>query len=294
MNIPGLVGPPLLKNYPGNIDDIDWRQCSKEDYLEMEEIMTNDIVFFEPFLVEDFYPEEMFNELVELLTSNKLENISYSNQMNKWEEGVDIPQKFTDYAVEKLKSLIGTEDVEFGYHMYAHHQITSEGRVPKLPLHIDWSPGPYMIDLHIGGNRDWGFVARYKEFITKPNQAIICQPQFDYHYRPSWASDNPNEFYQALFFHMVNKNHWSCKTEKPGVDRPSHLEVSNEFGQNFRDTEKFKNFQSQRRYMFENYYLKALYESDAPYIPFDEKPTEEDTNIHERKGVLPKTEKETM
>jgi hypothetical protein len=294
MDIPDLIGPPLLKNYPGDLNKAPWTLTSKKEYMELEEIMTNDIVFFEPFLVENFYPEEMFNELVELLTSNKLEEISYSHQMNKWEEGVEIPQKFIDYAVEKLKSLVGTDDIHFGYHMYAHHQITSEGRIPKLPLHIDWSPGPYMIDLHIGGNRDWGFVARYKEFITKPNQAIICQPQFDYHYRPAWGNDDPSEYYQALFFHMVNKNHWCWNSEKPGVDRPDHLEESNDFGQYFRDTEKFKNFQAQRRYMFEKYYLKSLYKSDAPDIPFDEKPTEEDANIHQRKGVVPKTEKETI
>ena len=149
-----------------------------------------------------------------------------------------------------------------------------------------------MIDLHIGGNRDWGFVARYKNFITKPNQAIICQPQFDYHYRPAWASEDPSEYYQAIFFHMVNKNHWSWNKEKLGVKRPEHLEKSNEFGQYFRDTEKFKNFQAQRRYMFEKYYYKSLYNSDAPDVPFDEKPTEEDANIHERKGVVPKIEME--
>jgi hypothetical protein len=292
LDIPELVGPPLLKNFPGNLNEIDWRFSSPKEYLEVEEIMTNDVVFFEPFLVEDFYPQDMFDELVEILTSNNLKDIDYSHQMNKWEQGVEIPQKFIDYAVEKIRNLVGTEDIEFGYHMYAHHQITSEGRIPKLPLHIDWSPGPYMIDLHIGGNRDWGFVARYKNFITKPNQAIICQPQFDYHYRPAWNNDDPSEYYQALFFHLVNKNHWSCKTEKPGVNRPKHLEEGNEFGQYFRDSEKFGNFQRQRRYMFENYYLKSLYNSDAPDIPWEEKPTAEESNIHERKGVLPKVEME--
>jgi hypothetical protein len=291
---PGLVGHPLLKNFPDNLEDVDWRYCSKEEYIELENIMTDGVKFFEPFLVENFYPEDMFNELVELLTSNKLENIDYSHQMNKWEEGVEIPQKFIDYAVEKVKTLLGHEDILFGYHMYAHHQITSEGRIPKLPLHIDWSPGPYMVDLHIGGNRDWGFVARYKNFITKPNQAIICQPQFDYHYRPSWSSENPSDYYQALFFHLVNKNHWSRTSSEPGVDRAKEVEELNTFGQYFRDTEKFKNFQDQRRHMFEKYYLKSLYQGDAPDIPWDEVPTKEDAQVHQRKGVTSKTETETI
>lgn len=294
IKVPDLVGPPLLKNFPEDIEDIDWTFCSKEDYIELENIMTDGVVFFEPFLVENFYPEDMFDELVELLTSNKLENIDYSHQMNKWEEGVEIPQKFIDYAVEKIKTLLGCEDIIFGYHMYAHHQLTSDGRVPKLPLHIDWSPGPYMIDLHIGGNRDWGFVARYKEFITKPNQAIICQPQFDYHYRPSWSSEDPSDYYQALFFHLINKNHWSRKPLAPGVDRPKELEVSNKFGQHFRESEKFINFQKQRRQIFEKYYLKSLYNGDAPDIPWDETPTKEDSQVHQRKGVTSKIETETI
>ena len=65
-----------------------------------------------------------------------------------------------------------------------------------------------MVDLHIGGNRDWGFVAHDKEFITKPNDAIIVQPEMDFHYRPDWNSDDPSENYKALFFHLIRKDHW--------------------------------------------------------------------------------------
>jgi hypothetical protein len=292
LQIPHLVGPPLLKNFPGDLDSIEWTNCSKEDYMEIEKIMTDDVVFFEPFLVENFFPEDMFNELVEILTTNKLKNIDFSYQMNKWEEGVEIPQKFIDYTVEKVKTLLGHEDIIFAYHMYAHHQITSEGRTPKLPLHIDWAPGPYMVDLHIGGNRDWGFVARYQNFITKPNQAIICQPQFDYHYRPSWSSEDPSDYYQALFFHLVNKNHWSLKSLNPIVTRSKELAQKYNFGQDFRDLEIFINFQKQRRQIFEKYYLKSLYNSDAPDISWDEVPTEEDSNVHQKKGILSKLEME--
>ena len=288
-----LVGPPLLKNFPENVESIDWRFCSKEDYIELENILTDEVEFFEPFLVENFYPEDMFNELVEILTSNKLKDIDFSHQMNKWEEGVEIPQKFIDYAVEKVKTILGHEDIMFAYHMYAHHQITSDERVPKLPLHIDWAPGPYMVDLHIGGNRDWGFVARYQNFVTKPNQAVICQPQFDYHYRPAWSSEDPSDYYQALFFHLVNKNHWSRHSEKPGVTRSKELSEKYNFGQYFRDSEVFINFQNQRRHMFEKYYLKSLYNSDAPDIPWDETPTKEEANVHQLKGVVSKTETET-
>lgn len=287
---------PILANYPGNIDDIEWNYLDKETYIEIENIFTKGVKFFDPFIVDNFYPEDMFNELVEICTSNDLTKVDFSHQMNKWEEGVNIPQKFIDYAVEKVKSLLQIDDVMFAYHMYAHHQITSEGRTPKLPLHIDWAPGAYMVDLHIGGNRDWGFVARYENFVTKPNQAVICQPQFDYHYRPSWKNDDPNEYYQAIFFHLINKDHWCIPSKANIADRDPKLEEKYEFGQYFRDSELFNAFQNQRRRIFDEPYLKIanplIENGTMPGIPWDEIPTEEDAQIHQRKGVVPKANSE--
>jgi len=283
---------PILANYPGNVEEIDWVYLDKDNYIEIENILTNGVKFFDPFLVDNFYPEEMFSELVKICNNYDLKNIDFSHQMNKWEEPIRIPQKFTDFAVQKVKDLLGTDDVIPAYHMYAHHQITSEGRVPKLPLHIDWSPGSYMVDLQIGGNRDWGFVARYENFVCKPNQAVICQPQFDYHYRPTWASNDEKEYYQAIFFHLINRDHWLLSKETGIPKRNEDLELKYEFGEKFRETETFKAFQDQRRYIFDRIYLKNAEElinsGELPKIPWDEIPTEEDATIHQRKGVIPK------
>jgi hypothetical protein len=283
-----LIGHPLLRNYPGNIDtDIEWHYISKEDYMEMESILTEGVTFFDPFIIDNFYPQDMFDELVSICNSFDLSKIDYSNQMNKWEQVVNIPQKFIDYAVNKIRDALGTSDIHYAYHMYAHHQITSEGRVPKLPLHIDWAPGAYMVDLHIGGNRDWGFVARYENFITKPNQAVICQPQFDFHYRPKWNSQDTDEYYQALFFHLVNRNNWSIPNESIKQNRSDHLNSKYNFGIDFRETEIFKNFQEQRNLIFNRLYTRSMMAKGLPLPPWDEIPSEQDTNIHQRKGVIP-------
>jgi hypothetical protein len=282
---PDLIGHPLLKNFPVSEDLINWKYLSKEEYEVIEDIMTKDVVFFDPFVIEDFYPQEMFDELVGIFKSKNLETLDYSKQMNKWEQSIDIPQKFYDYALKKVKESIGTDDIEISYSMYAHHQITSEGRVPRLPIHIDWSPGSYMIDLHIGGNRDWGFVARYENFITKPNQAIICQPQFDFHYRPSWANKNIEEYYQAFFIHLINKNHWSNKKENPKVDRPVEIEKLYDFGREFIDSEVFINFQNQRKEIFTKYYMLTSQKYGLPLPPWDETPSAEETHV-QQKGII--------
>jgi hypothetical protein len=286
-----MSGFTLFKNHPFP-DTVDWRFLDKETYLEIEKLFSDNVVFFKPFLIDNFYPQEMFDELVSICNDNDLKKIDFSNQMNKWEEGISIPQRFMDYAVEKVKDSIGTQDIEFGYHMYAHHQITEDDRKPMLPLHIDWSPGSYMIDLHIGGNRDWGFVAGFTEFICQPNQAIICQPQFDYHYRPTWGNDDPDEYYQALFFHLINDSHW-CKPDGESDSRDKELEAKFDLGPGFRDTEAFKNFQYQRRMLFDDLYTKQsnLLSSigRVSSIPYNDTPSAEDANIHERKGVKPKS-----
>ena len=280
-----LDGHPLLRNYPGDISDIEWKFLNKDSYIEIENILTDGVTFFDPFIVDNFFPEDMFNELVNICKSNDLNKLDYSYQMNKWEEGVEIPKKFFDYAEIKLKHLLGTEDIIYAYHMYAHHQMTSDGRIPKLPLHIDEAPGSYMVDLHLGGNRDWPFVARDSKFTCKPNQAIICQPQFDFHYRPSWGSKNKEEYYQAFFIHMINKNHWSVPSEAKWGTRTKELEKKYEFGQAFRSSEIFKKFNRQRLSIFTNMYVKENNKKGLPLIPWEEGPNEKDRHVHQEKGV---------
>lgn len=273
----------LLKYYHSP-DQIDWRFLDKDTYQEIEDIFTKDVKIFDPFLVDKFFDDDTFEELKDICHSHELSKIDYSNQMNKWEQNLQIPKKFEDLAVKKLKDILKIEDAQVSYTMYAHHQITSDGRVPRLPLHIDWAPGAYMIDLQIGGNRDWGFVAKYENFICKENQAVICQPQFDYHYRPSWNSNNPQEYYQAIFFHIVNKDHWVNDGKN---SRSEYLNNKYSFGPNFRNTEIFAKFQEQRNYIFQDEYVEHIKKINLPMPPFDEAPTETDTHIHSRRGIVP-------
>lgn len=230
----------LYENHPDK-NNIVWKFCNKNEYLKIEEIFTKNVLFFDPFLIDSFFDKDDFDELQGFLNKNKLTEIAYTKQMNKWEDAVYIPQKFFDKAIEKTQDLLQTKDIELGYYLYAHHQINEDGRKPFLQVHLDWSPGSYMVDLHIGGNRDWGFVAHDKEFITNPNQAIVVQPEFDFHYRPPWNSDNKQEYYQALFFHLIRKDHWK-----------------NLFGQDYLNNNDFLNFQQQRLFMFQPLYVDYI------------------------------------
>jgi hypothetical protein len=280
-----MLKHPLLRNHP-DVNSIEWKFLDKESYIEIENIFTDGVTFFDPFVVDNFFPQDMFDELVEICNKYDLNNLDYSKQMNKWEQRIEIPEKFQKYTVKKIKELIETEDVYFQYLMYAHHQITSDGRKPKLPLHIDRAPGAYMVDLHIGGNREWPFVARYSSFTCKPNQAIICQPQFDYHYRPSWNSDNTSEYYQAIFFHLVNKNHWVRESEF--TDREKDIEEKYTFGNEFRENKIFEDFQNQRQFIFDDIYVRENKILNCPRIPWDEVPSKEEEQIHTEKGMEPK------
>lgn len=230
----------MLENHP-DPDSINWNICSKEHYKKFEDMFFNNVLLFEPFLVENFFEPSDFEELKGILTSYDVKDIAYTKQMNKWEDAVSIPQPFFDKAIKRTQDLLGTNDVELGYYLYAHHQITAEGRKPFLQVHLDWSPGCYMVDLHIGGNRDWGFVAHDKEFITKPNDAIIVQPELDFHYRPAWNSDDPNEHYQVLFFHLVRKDHWK-----------------NIHGDSFITDKDFLAFQQQRLAIWQDMYVEHV------------------------------------
>jgi hypothetical protein len=122
-----------------------------------------------------------------------------------------------------------------------------------------------MVDLHIGGNRDWGFVAHDKEFITKPNDAIIVQPELDFHYRPAWNSEDPNENYKVLFFHLIRKDHWG-----------------NLHGMEYMTDKDFLGFQHQRLAIWQNLYvkhIKSIPELPPPVFSDDSGLTEDDKRL---------------
>jgi hypothetical protein len=229
----------LYENHP-DPKNIVWKFCTKDHYLKMEEIFTKNAIFFEPFIIENFYDKEDFEELKSIVYSKSLKEIAYTKQMNKWEDTIVIPDYLINKAIQKTKEFLQTDDIELGYYLYAHHQISKSGK-PFLQVHLDWSPGTYMIDLHIGGNRDWSFIAHDKEFITKPNDAIIVQPELDFHYRQPWNSDDPNEYYQVFFFHLARKDHWLKK-----------------FGTEYMNSEEFLSFQNQRLFIWEDLYKQHI------------------------------------
>jgi len=263
----------MMENHP-NPESIDWKFCSRDQYMKFEEMFRKNVKFFDPFLVSDFYEKSDFEELRGILEAKDVKDIAYTKQMNKWEDAVAIPQHFFDKAIKRTQDLLGTDDVELGYFLYAHHQITSEGRKPFLQVHLDWSPGCYMVDLHIGGNRDWGFVAHDKEFITKPNDAIIVQPELDFHYRPAWNSDDPNENYKVLFFHLIRKDHWR-----------------NLHGAEFQSDSDYLAFQNQRLDIWQPLYVDHVLSVPvlpAPVFSNDDDITEDDKRLFnvEKKVVM--------
>lgn len=263
----------MMENHP-NPESIDWKFCSRDQYMRFEEMFRKNVKFFDPFLVSDFYEKSDFEELRGILEAKDVKDIAYTKQMNKWEDAVAIPQHFFDKAIKRTQDLLGTDDVELGYFLYAHHQITSEGRKPFLQVHLDWSPGCYMVDLHIGGNRDWGFVAHDKEFITKPNDAIIVQPELDFHYRPAWNSDDPNENYKVLFFHLIRKDHWR-----------------NLHGAEFQSDSDYLAFQNQRLDIWQPLYVDHVLSVPglpAPVFSNDDDITEDDKRLFnvEKKVVM--------
>jgi len=262
----------MLENHPDE-SMIEWKHCSRDHYLKFEEMFRKNVLFFDPFLVDSFYEDSDFEELKGILESKDVKDIAYTKQMNKWEDAVEIPQHFFDKAIKRTQDILGTNDVELGYYLYAHHQITEDGRKPFLQVHLDWSPGCYMVDLHIGGNRDWGFVAHDKEFITKPNNAIIVQPELDFHYRPAWNSDSIDENYKVLFFHLIRKDHWK-----------------NLYGIEFVKDKGFLAFQMQRAYIWEKLYVDhvlSLPSLPEPVFSTDDGLVEDDKKIYNinRKGA---------
>jgi hypothetical protein len=122
-----------------------------------------------------------------------------------------------------------------------------------------------MVDLHIGGNRNWGFVAHDKEFITKPNDAIVVQPELDFHYRPAWNSNDPNENYKALFFHLIRKDHWK-----------------NLYGNEYITDKDFLDFQKQRLHIWQELYVnhvKSIPGLPDPVFGDDSQLTEDDKRM---------------
>lgn len=273
---------PLLKNHP-DIESIDWRFCDKNTYIDIEDLMTRDVLMFDPFAVDNFLSNEDFLELQQICKSYNLKNLDYNQHLQKWEQQIEIPEPLLTKIFDKIKKEIGTDDVHMGYYFYTHHQISEDGRRPKLPLHIDYSEGPYFVGLHIDSNRDWDFIAQDKLFTLKQNQAVFAQTQLDYHWRPSWNSNDPNQYYSVLLFHLINRNNWSVPNDSSMQNRDEGLNRRfPNLGPGFYDDEDYARFRKQQRFIFDKLYVEWHSQSDLPPIPWEDIPTAEDAAKEKR------------
>jgi hypothetical protein len=256
----------LLINHP-EPEKIEWFKISKEDYMEIEKTATDGVVFFDPFIIDNFFDKNEFEKLKNYLINEDKNEFIYQKNMKKMEKFVQLPEEFVDLATKKIKKILNTDDVVLVHSRFAHHQILKDGEKPNIYCHIDRSPGVYMLNLHIDGNKDWGFVVNDKEFYTKPSQSVLCQPEFDFHYRPEWVGEDKNEYHQALFLFFVNKNHWSIDKENLKQTRSSYLNEKYNFGNDFRNSPEIRNFSDQKVLMFIDYYKrfnKELLERTRP------------------------------
>lgn len=267
---------PLLVNHP-DINSIKWDICDKDKYEEFENLLTDGVKMFDPFQVNDFFSEEDFKELKNVCMSNSLKSLDYNQHLNKWEQQIQIPQHLIDKALDKVKKLIGVEDIHMGYYYYTHHQISEDGRSPKLPLHIDYSQGPYMLGIVISKNMDWEIIAQDKVFYLEENQAYISQPQHDYHWRPKWNITDPDRYHSILLFHFINRNNWSVPNDSPLQQRSERINNKfPDFGPNFVFNEDYDLYRRQQRVIFDPIYINDHANSNLPPIPWEERPTPED------------------
>jgi len=273
---------PLLANHP-NPEQIDWKFIDKYSYQEIEDLLTSGVTLYDPFQINDFLSEEDFKELKEICVSHNLSNLDYNQHLQKWEQQIELPQHLIDKCLDRIRKAVGTEDIHLGYYFYTHHQISEDGRKPRLPLHIDYSQGAYMIGLVVNSNKDWDVVAQDKVFSLKENQAYISQPQFDYHWRPSWGSDNKNEYHAILLFHLINKNNWSIPSNDPFQNRDESINSKfPDLGPEFIKNSQYENYRMQQRVIFDNIYIDEHIRSSLPPIPWDERPTKEESQLPKR------------
>jgi hypothetical protein len=230
----------FLENHP-DLSKIKWIFCSKDQYLKFEEMFRLNAIFFDSFLVDCFFDKDEFDELNNILVNSELKENLYIKKMNRWQNNTVTPKKFLDKATIKVQDLLKTKDVELAFDSYVHYQKQTDGEDPCLPVHLDWSPGSYIVDLRIGGNKDWELIVHDKKFMTKSNQAIIFQPEFDFHYRPKWVDGNANNYYQALFLNFKRKNHWQ-----------------NIFGIDYVNDKNFILFQQQRMFIWKDLYIEYI------------------------------------
>jgi hypothetical protein len=243
----------FLENHP-DLSKIKWIFCSKDKYLKFEEMFKLNAIFFDSFLIDSFFDKNEFDELKQILMNSKLKENSYKKTMNRWQNNKVTPKKFLDKATTKLQDLLKTKDIELAYDSYVHYQKQVGGQDPLLPVHIDWSAGSYIIDLHIGGNKDWELVVHDKNFTTNLNQAVIFQPEFDFHYRSKWVNAKNDNYYQALFLNFKRKDHWQ-----------------NIFGIDYVNDKDFILFQKQRMFIWKDLYIQYI--KNNPLLP---KPVLED------------------
>lgn len=166
------------------------------------------IVRPEPFVLDNVFTDEQFDELKSRISSMCDENvIPYESAFGRYavnpnDKIISPLAEYHELALLRARNIF-SKTLLPTYCLWVSYQ----GFRARLPRHVDDNACTYTIDLCVSRKTQWPIYIESQEFLLEPNQAVCYYGEDQYHWRESFPDPANNEV-QMIFFHFAEPEHW--------------------------------------------------------------------------------------
>lgn len=173
-----------------------------------------------PYVVEQFFPEEMFERVKSAVASLNLGPSGphkYHTMMGRWESSVKFDDDIEEYCIHRARELFGDQTLQKAFFFVSRYQI-HEGCIPSLWEHYDQNGTQSTLDVTIENTADWDLRVERIDYRQTENSAIVFAGQQNMHARPPYPTEDPSLYTTVLFLEFTKPDHW-IQSDAKGIHK---------------------------------------------------------------------------
>lgn len=89
---------------------------------------------------------------------------------------------------------------------------------PNVPPHIDLNACTYTIDIQLCGTVKWDLYIEGNPYTMEDGDAVLYLGNDNFHWRPKFPTNNPNDYLEMCFLHFVEPGHWYLENGPKWID----------------------------------------------------------------------------
>lgn len=179
------------------------------------------------FYKQDLFSTEEFGVLKEHVLShiNNSEDFNYTKTYGRYWNTIHFPADIGNLILNVARSGFQVDNLDIVYTQCVKYQI-KDGVIPSLGNHVDDFYATHTLNIIIDSTLDWPLTVEGVDFPSLSNSAVFLKGDEDFHSRPEYPSESPEDYVVAIFVNLAPEDSEIIAKAKKFRSLPENVQKS--------------------------------------------------------------------